>query len=416
MSKSRFAVIFLVLLLILLVVVGLVLEYSRPDPVPIRIGVLHSLTGSMADSERPMVDAARLAVEEINAQGGLLGRPVEMVVADGKSDTETFAAEALRLIREENVSALFACWTSSCRKALKPIVEQYENLLFYPLAYEGMEESSHILYTGAAPNQQIIPGTVWAIRNFGKRVYLVGADYEYSRMTNRIISDLVTANGGEIVAERYLPQEVENLQSGLDFIIADIKALQPDVMFNTVSGNSNAVFFEGLEKAGLRDVPLVSFRVSEGGMKAWQGGRLHQHYGVWSYFQSLPGAENRRFVEAYQARFGADRVTSDPIVTSYEGVHLWAQAVREKKSPDPRLVNTADLLRQSVAGPSGAVAVDSATRHLWKRVRVGRVKPDSQFEQVFESETLLRPSPWPVYRTRKGWRDLMKGLVEGEDL
>lgn len=412
MTKFRLAAIFLVLLLILLVVVGFGLRRSHSGPPPIRIGVLHSLTGSMADNERPLVDAARLAVEEINAQGGLLGRPLEMVVVDGKSDADVFAAEALRLIQEENVSALFACWTSSCRKALKPIVEQHDHLLFYPLAYEGMEQSSHILYTGAAPNQQIIPGTVWALRHFGKRVYLVGADYGYPRMANRMISDLVVTNDGEVLAERYLPKFTESPEAELESIVADIKASQPDVVFSTVSGKNNAAFFERLEKAGLGDLPLVSFRVSEEGMQAWQGGRLSRHYGVWTYFQSLPDEENRRFVKAYQARFGADRVTSDPIMTSYAGVHLWAQAVREKKSPDPSLVNTADLLRQSVAGPSGVVAVDGSTRHLWKRFRVGRVKPDGQFEQVFASETLLRPSPWPVYRTREAWHDLMNGLVE----
>lgn len=419
MTKSRLVAIVLtaLLLLILLVLVGLQFRSSRFDAAlaPIRIGVIHSLTGSMADNESPMVDAARLAVEEINAQGGLLGRPLEMVVADGKSDPDVFAAEAHRLIKEENVSALFGCWTSSCRKALKPIVEQYEHLLFYPLGYEGMEQSPHILYTGAAPNQQIIPGTVWALRHFGKRVYLVGANYGYSRMTNRIISDLVVTNGGEVLVERYLSSATEGSVSEVESIVADIRLRQPDVVFNTVSGSNNAILFEALDKGGLASVPLVSFRVSEGGMKAWRGGRLNQHYGVWSYFQSLPDPENLRFIEAYKTRFGADRVTSDPIVTSYEGVHLWAQAVREKGASDPALVNTADLLRQSVAGPSGAVAVDSATRHVWKRVRVGRVKPDGQFEQVFVPENLLRPSPWPVYRTRKGWRDLMKGLMGGSD-
>jgi urea transport system substrate-binding protein len=377
---------------------------------PIRIGVLHSLTGAMAASEKPLIDAVRLAVEELNAAGGLLGRQVEMVVADTRSDPQTAAAEARRLIEQERVSALFGCWTSACRKAVKPVVERYKHLLFYPVQYEGLEQSSNILYTGLAPNQQIIPGTRWAMEQFGKRVYLVGSDYVFPRAANLMIRDLVSASGGEIVAEHYVPLKSAEMAA----IIADIRRSQPGVLLNTLNGDSNNALFAALEQAGLADLPLLSFSVAESEMTARGGARLTQHYGVWNYFQGLPGAENTRFVSAFKARFGKACMTSDPLESAYVGVRLWAQAVREERSADPRRINAATLLRQSIAAPSGPAAVDAATRHLWKSVRIVKVRPDGAFEQVSASSLPLRPAPWPAYRTRGAWLALL-GTVTGKD-
>jgi urea transport system substrate-binding protein len=375
-------------------------SHSKPG---IRIGVVHSLTGTMAQSEKPLVDAVRLAVEEINARGGLLGgRKVEMIVADGKSDNAIFAAEAERLITEKKVSALFACWTSACRKAVKPVVERHKHLMFYPLQYEGLEQSPNILYTGSAPNQQIIPGTRWALQKFGQRVYLLGSDYVFPRTANIIIRDLITATGGKVVAERYMPLGSTEVAA----IIADIRLKKPDVVINTLNGDSNAALFSGLLEAGLARQPLLSFSVAEGEMLAWGGARLSEHYSVWSYFQALPHESNRRFVAAWQARFGADQPTSDPVEAAYVGVHLWAQAVRDADASEPARVNPA-LLRQSLSSPSGIAAVDAGTRHLWKALRIGKVRPDGQFEQMLTSNELLRPEPWPHYRSREAWRALV---------
>lgn len=379
-------------------------RYASIGLPPIKIGVLHALTGTMAVSEQPLVDAVRLAVEEINEQGGLLGRQLQIVLADTHSDPALFASEAERLIKQEQVSVLFGCWTSACRKAVKPVVEQYRHLLFYPVQYEGMEQSAHILYTGAAPNQQIVPGTRWAMQTFGPRVYLLGSDYVFPRTANIIIGDLVHAAGGEILGERYLPLGSVELQA----IVDDIALHKPDVVLNTLNGDSNGVFFAALFKAGLGDLPLVSFSVEEGGMQAWRGGQLTRHYGVWSYFQSLPGEENHRFVGAYQARFGAERVTSAPIEAAYAGVNLWAQAVRDVKSSEPGRINPV-LLRQSIKSPSGIMAVDAGTRHVWKMMRIGKVLPDGQFEQVTASSAPLRPKPWPDYRSREQWQILLEG-------
>ncbi|MDP3878644.1 MAG: urea ABC transporter substrate-binding protein [Methylobacter sp.] len=376
--------------------------YAIPVP-PIKIGVLHSLTGTMAVSEKPLVDAVHLAVEEINSQGGLLGQRVEIVVADGQSDSTVFAKEAERLIEQERVSALFGCWTSDCRKKVKPVVEKHRHLLFYPVQYEGMEQSPHILYTGSAPNQQVVPGARWAMQTFGRRVYLLGSDYVFPRTANLIIADLLNASGGEIVGERYLPLGSSDMQA----VIEDIIQKKPDVVLNTLNGDSNAAFFFALIKAGLNDQPLVSFSVEENGMSAWKGGQLTRHYGVWSYFQSLPGEENQRFVAAYQTRFGTDRVISDPVEAAYVGVKLWAQAVQDANSTEPGRVNST-LLRQSIKSPSGIASVDPDTRHLWKMMRVGKVRPDGQFKQVFASNSALRPQPWPTYRNRGAWQTLLE--------
>jgi urea transport system substrate-binding protein len=397
------------LLPLLLVAAGIFVVWRPSAPAPIRVGVLHSLSGTMAASEAPLVDALRLAAEEINAGGGLLGRPLELVVADGRSDPAVFAAEAERLIVKEKVSVLFACWTSACRKAVKPVVEQHQHLMFYPVQYEGLEMSPNIIYTGAAPNQQIIPGARWAMDSFGKRVYLVGSDYVFPRAANRLIRDLVLAVGGQVEAERYRPLGATDW----DAVAEEIRRLQPDVILNTINGDSNLHFFRALKgsgPAGLENIPVVSFSLAEAELQA-MGAEAHhrRHFAVWSYFQTLDGEANQRFVAAFQTRFGAGRVTSDPIETSYNDVRLWANAVREVGNTDPRQVNRA-MGRQSVVGPSGVVAVDAATRHLWRRVRIGQARADGQFVQVEASALALRPTPFPAYRSREEWQAIIDSL------
>lgn len=370
---------------------------------PIRIGVLHSLTGTMADSGKPLVAAIELAVEEINAAGGRLGRPLEIVLADGQSDPAIFAREAERLITKEKVSVLFACWTSACRKAVKPVVEQHNHLMFYPVQHEGMEQSPHIIYTGSAPNQQMLPGTRWAIETFGKQVYLVGSDYIFPRTANLIIRDLISANKGTVVAERYLPLG----STSMDALVADIQRQAPSVVLSTLNGHSNQAFFDALLAAGLQDIPLMSFSVAEPEMKAWGGNRLSQHFAVWDYFQSTAGQANEKFVAAFKRRQGQDASTSAPIKASYIGVYLWANTVQEIERTEPAYVNGPTLLRQSIAGPGGISAIDPDTRHLWKPVRIGQVQNDGQFKEVYVSKHPIRPAPWPKYRSREAWQALI---------
>lgn len=381
------------------------LNRAEHGPAPIRVGVLHSLSGPMAGSEMPLIDAVRMAVEEINADGGLLGRALEIVVADGRSDPDVFAAEARRLIETEGASVLFGCWTSACRKAVRPVVEANRHLLFYPLQYEGLEQSAHIVYTGAAPNQQIVPGARWALEKFGARVVLIGSDYIFPRAANLLISDIVRASSGVVLAERYLPLAANDLEPVIDELIAR----SPDVILNTLNGDSNRYFFAALKGRAVT-IPVVSFSVAEPELQAMGPQLFHpEHYTVWGYFQSLDSPANREFVTAFRKRFGPDRVTSDPIEASYNGVRLWANAVRMASSELPEDVNRS-IVRQSLPGPSGVVAVDPGTRHVWRTLRIGKALPDGQFELVETSFRLVRPSPFPVYRSRDDWREVVERL------
>ena len=394
-----------VLLAVLILLAGALLWLQPKAPLPIRVGVLHALTGPMATSEQPLVDAVRLAVEELNAQGGLLGRPIELLVADSASNWDQAAAEAQRLISTENVSVLFACWTSACRKAVKPVVEQHDHLMFYAVQYEGLEQSPNIIYTGAAPNQQVIAGAHWAMTNLGQRVYLVGSDYVFPRAANLLIRDVAAAAGGAVLAEHYFALGERDFGE----VVQDIERQQPDVILNTLNGDSNRYFLAAL-KARANTMPLLSFSLAESELHSMGPGVFHPyHYAVWGYFQNLATPANQRFVQAYRARFGADRVTSDPIEASYNSVYLWANAVREGASDAPARVNQA-MGRQSLAGPSGIVAVDAATRHTWRTVNVGVARADGQFEPVQSSSELVRPTPWPGYRTRAEWQALLAAL------
>lgn len=408
MSRRLFAA--TVVLVLVLACLWAGWRLASADREPIRIGVLHSLTGPMARSEAPLVDAVRLAVDEINAGGGLLGRRVEMIVADSRSDPQVAAVEAERLIRDRKVQALFACWTSSCRQAVRLVVQMAGHLMFYPVQYEGLEQSDRIVYTGAAPNQQIVPGTRWALESLGKRIYLVGSDYVFPRTANLVIRDLVTAAAGSITGERLVPLGDADMTAVID----DLRRSRPDAVLNTLNGDSNAHFFAALKQAGLADLPVLSFSVAENELVTYGAAGLTGQYAVWSYFQSLPTDANLAFVEAFRRRFGANRVTSDPVESSYVAVRLWAGAVTEAGSAAPDDV-LRTVVRQSVNAPSGIVSVDAATHHVWRAVRIGRARPDGQFDIVYALPAPVRPAPYPAYRSRGDWEALAKKLGSGDE-
>lgn len=405
--NNRLAIV-LSIALILFCAVLLFSLYGRDKPV-IKIGILHSLTGTMALNESTLVDALQLGIAESNASGGINGQTIEAVVADCRSDAAYCAQQAERLITEEKVSALFGCWTSACRKAVKPVVEKHRHLLFYPLQYEGMEISPNIIYTGATPNQQIIPAVNWAVEKLGKKVYLVGSDYVFPRMANIIIKDMLKVQGGVVAGERYLVLG----DSDMAALVADIVKQRPQVILNTLNGDSNAAFFAALEKAGLGNLPMLSFSVAENGMKAWGGARLTRHYAAWNYFQSLPGAENRQLQAAYRERYGEGKLISDPMQASCIAMHLWVQAAREAGSAEPAKVQRT-ILRQSLRAPEGVVSVDAQTRHLWKTPRIGKVRPDGQFDIVWDAGQAQEPVPFPGYRYREEWLALLQSAEGGK--
>lgn len=375
---------------------------------PIRVGVLHSLSGTMAQSERAVVDATLMAIEEINQGGGLLGRRVEPLVVDGRSDWEHFAREAERLITEEKVEVVFGCWTSACRKSVVPVFEKQDHLLVYPLQYEGLEQSPNVLYTGATPNQQIIPAIRWAAENLGKRFYLVGSDYIFPRTANRIVNDVVTAIGGETVGERYIPLGSD----ALDAVVEQIARMQPDAIINTVNGDSNIALFHRLQQRdATKNIPTLSFSIAEGEIAAMDNLDLSGHYAAWNYFQSIDSPANRDFVQRIKARYGQQYRVSDPMEAAYIGVNLWANTVRLMRTSEVDIVNRA-ITGQSFAAPEGLVSVDVATRHLWKPVRIGRINAQGQFDIVWTSDQTIHPVPFPSYKNPQQWHRFQQSFYE----
>lgn len=379
---------------------------------PIKVGILHSMTGTMAISERAVVDSVLLAVDELNESGGLLGRQIEPTLFDGKSDWPTFAQEAENLILTEEVSVVFGCWTSASRKSVKPVFEKYDHLLFYPVQYEGLEASPNIVYTGAAPNQQIIPAVRWSLDNFGKRFFLVGSDYVFPRTANAIIRDYTTALGAEIVGEEYLLLG----SNDVDAIIRKIVEIKPDVILNTINGDSNIAFFEKLKAAGVTpdEVPVMSFSISENELDSLGIENMIGHYACWNYFQSLDNAMNNRFVSSFKKKYGNDRLVNDPMEAAYIAVHLWAQAVLEAETENVNEVRRA-LGNQSFDAPGGLVYVDPTNHHIWKTVRIGEIKGGGQFEIVWDSEKPIQPVPFPGTRTESDWNEFLAGLYDGWD-
>lgn len=374
---------------------------------PIVIGLLQAMSGPMATSEGALVGAMRLAVDEINAGGGLLGRPVELRIEDTRSDPAVAAAGAARLIEQHRAVALFGCWTSRCRAAVRPVVESRRHLLFFPMAHEGLERSPHIVYTGPTPNQQVLPAADWAMKGFGRRVYLVGTDGPFPRRVNALLHDFVRLAGGSVVGERYVPLGSRDVAD----VVAELQGRRPDVVLSTLSGDSNGALFDALVAARLADQPLLSFAAAEPEMRAYGGGRLDRHFTAWSYLQSLPGPANAAFVARLRASQGEAALASDPVVSLYVAVRLWAAAVAEVGSAQTEAVN-ANVVLQSVAAPHGFAAIDAQTRHLWRRLRVAQVQPDGQLGEVWQAPRHIKPAVWPVFRSREHWAQVVPGVGE----
>jgi len=379
-------------------------QYGRLKP-NIRIGVLHSLSGTMAVSEAPLVDAVRLAVEEANQSGGVNGAQIEMIVSDCRSDAEYCAQQAEKLISQDKVQALFGCWTSNCRKAVRTVVEKHHHLLFYPLQYEGLEESADIIYTGAVPNQQIVPAVMWALQNHRKRFYLIGSDYVYPHTANFIARDILRLNGGRVLAERYLPLGGKDVAA----VVGEIARLKPDVILNTINGDSNNHFFNALRKAGItaENSPVISTSIAEVELATMGASLMAGDYAAWSYFQSIDSEENKAFVAQFKKRFGRDRVLDDPMEATYIGVRMWINAVREARSTDLLKVKTL-LSQQTMVAPEGIVSIDFTNNHLWKTVRIGRARSDGQFDVVWQFGQPMRPAPFQFHRPRLEWAAIQK--------
>ncbi len=358
---------------------------------PIKVGILHSLSGTMAISEVSVKDAEMMAIEEINAAGGVLGRKIEPVVEDGASDWPKFAEKAKKLLQNDKVATVFGCWTSASRKAVLPVFEENNGLLWYPVQYEGMESSPNIFYSGAAPNQQIVPAVEWLLQNKGKKFFLLGSDYVFPRTANKIIKAQLAAQGGELIAEEYTPLGHTDYST----IVNKIKAAKPDVVFNTLNGDSNVAFFKELKASGItsKDLTTCSVSVAEEEIRGIGADNMAGHLVSWNYYQTTDTPENKAFVEKYRAKYGADRVTDDPIEAAYINVYLWAEAVKKAGSTDVAKVKEAAKGLEFKA-PEGTVKIEGENQHLWKPVRIGEVQPDGLIKEIWSTAESVKPDPY----------------------
>ncbi|MCZ7428654.1 urea ABC transporter substrate-binding protein [Micromonospora sp. WMMA1949] len=357
----------------------------------VKVGLLNSLSGTMAISEVTVRDSIMLAVEEINAAGGVLGKKIQPIGEDGASDWPTFAEKAEKLISEDRVAAVFGCWTSASRKAVKPVFEKNKALLFYPVQYEGLEQSPYIFYTGATTNQQIVPGLDYLKAQGTKSVYLVGSDYVFPRTANKIIKAYAAANGMTVVGEDYAP--LGSTEFGT--IVNKVKSSGAKAVFNTLNGDSNVAFFKEYKSAGLTAaaMPVVSVSIAEEEVKGIGTQYLEGQLTAWNYYQTTPGAANNKFVAAYKAKYGADKPTSDPMEAAYVSVYLWKAMVEKAGTFDVEKVRGAsDGI--TFEAPEGLVTVDGKTQHIAKTARIGKVGADGLITEVWNSGKPIAPDPY----------------------
>ena len=377
---------------------------------PIKVGILHSLSGTMAISETSLKDVALMAIEEINEAGGLLGRPVEPVVVDPASDWPLFAEKARELIQQEKVAVVFGCWTSVSRKSVLPVFEELNGLLFYPVQYEGEESSFNVFYTGAAPNQQAIPAVEYLMSEDGggaERFVLLGTDYVYPRTTNKILNYFLESKrvAKADIMELYTPFGHSDYQT----IVADIKKFaigKPTAVVSTINGDSNVPFYKELANQGLKaeDIPVVAFSVGEEELRGIDTAPLVGHLAAWNYFMSVETPENQDFVAKWKAYVqkhqlpgGDKRVTNDPMEATYIGIRMWAQAVEQAQTIDVDAVRQA-VGNQVVRSPSGFdISMDAKNHHLHKPVLIAEVREDGQFDIVWNTEGPIRAQAWSPF-------------------
>ncbi|MDA0733236.1 MAG: urea ABC transporter substrate-binding protein [Chloroflexi bacterium] len=369
----------------------------------IKIGVLHSLSGTMSISETAVKDATEMAVAEINANGGVLGKQLEVIKEDGASDWPNFAEKAKKLLQEDKVAVVFGGWTSASRKAMLPVFESNNGLLFYPVQYEGLEQSPNIFYTGATTNQQIVPAVEYLLEQGKTKFYLLGSDYVFPRTSNLIISQQLAGSGLEPVGVEYTPLGHTEYST----VISKIRAADPDVVFSTLNGDSNVAFFKQLKDAGIsaEDLPTLSVSVAEEEITGIGADNMLGHLVAWNYFQTTDTPENEKFVAAFKAKYGENRVTDDPIEAGYFGVYLWANAVAKAGTTDVAAVKLA-AKGLTYQAPGGLVTVHDVNQHVAKTVRIGEVRSDGQIDEIWNSGAPVVPDPYlDTYEWAKGLRE-----------
>ncbi|EKF23930.1 periplasmic binding domain protein [Mycolicibacterium hassiacum DSM 44199] len=357
----------------------------------IKVGSLNSLSGTMAISEVTVRDAIALAVEEINADGGVLGKQIELIGEDGASEPTVFAEKAEKLISSDCVAAVFGGWTSSSRKAMLPVFESNNALLYYPVQYEGLESSPNIFYTGATTNQQIVPALDYLKEQGVKSLYLVGSDYVFPQTANRIIKAYAEANGIEIKGEDYTPLGSTDFST----IVNKVRNSGADAVFNTLNGDSNVAFFREYRNVGLtpEQMPVISVSIAEEEIGGIGVENIAGQLTAWNYYETVDTPENKKFVEAYKEKYGRNKPTSDPMEAAYTSVYLWKNTVEKAGSFD------VDKVKEAADGvtfdaPEGLVTLDGENHHITKTARIGQIRPDGLIYTIWESPGPIEPDPY----------------------
>jgi urea transport system substrate-binding protein len=373
----------------------------------VKIGVLHSLSGTMAISEISCKDGTLLAVKEINAKGGVLGKMIEPVVVDGGSNWDLFAEKAKQLVTQDKVAVTFGCWTSSSRKSVLPVYESNNALLFYPVQYEGEEQSLNVFYTAASPNQQLVPAAEYLMSEEGgacKKFYLLGTDYVFPRTANKVLKAFLMAKGvpAANIAEEYTNFGHKDYQT----IVGNIKKFAAGgkaCVLSTINGDSNVPFYKEFANQGLTsaECPVMAFSVAEDELRAMDVPPLVGHLAAWNYFMSIDTPANKAFIAAFKTEYGKERVVDDPIEAAYFGVYVWKAAAEKAKSFE------VDKVRAAVYGlefdaPGGKKKMDEKNQHTYKPVYIGEVLKDGQFKIVWQSKGLVKPDSYSSYLWPKG--------------
>jgi urea transport system substrate-binding protein len=364
----------------------------------IKLGFLNSLTGGMAISERTVSTALHMAADEINADGGILGKQIEYVQEDGATDWPTFAEKTEKMLTQDCVGAIFGGWTSSSRKAVKPVVEEHNGLFFYPVQYEGLESSENIYYTGATTNQQIIPALDFLAAEGVETLFLAGSDYVFPRTANAIIKLYAAELGIEIVGEEYVPLDKDDWTTQ----VAKIVEADPDYVFNTINGSSNVGFVKAYYDAGLtpEKTPIISVSIAEEEAPA-MGHEVTGNYASWNYFQSMDTPDNPAFIERWQEYPDNSGVTSDPMEAAYISLYLYKALVEAAGSFEVDAINAAALENEiTVDAPEGLVTLNGENHHISKPGNIGRINADNQFDIVWSSDGAIEPDP---YLEQYGW-------------
>lgn len=404
MKKRTIIIIFSSIFLVFVVAVGV--HYWRRSP--LKVGLIYALTGPFSEQEKGMVEATLFALDEINQKGGILGRSLEPIVIDTKSDVREYVKAAQKLITDYHVVALFGCWSSVSRKEVADVLQKYETILLYPAHYEGMEDNPFIMHVGPVPNQYCIPALMWSLQRGTKKFFLVGTDSVFPRAMNEIIRIMVPMFGGNIVGEHYLATNTNDVAQ----VVQAIAHVQPDMIINTINGKTNIPFFKALRAAGIdaHKTPTMSFGISERDVALLDVNTMLGDYAAGSYFQSLDRNENHLFLERLRKKYGQKYGVTSTMESAYASVYLWAQAVQQAQTTQTQKVMP--LLRKQIFNaPSGIIYADE-NGNTWREAYIGKIDFKGQFQIVWRSNKAIHPMAYPPYKEKTYWEQFIQGLYK----